>query len=646
MGPEFSSDIGGDGPRKSNLNDDEYDPEQERIIKRKTYNAKRSKSSRKADNLKQNPKRSKTDRKADNLKQHPKRSKTDRKADNLKQNSKRSKTDRKADNLKQNQKRSKAYLKADNSRRKPKSDMSGMEYDTSSPFPPTAEQLTFTGRILENSIAALFAQQSPSPEISYAAIVSEQLMSYTRPIIEFTMHKFEYECCHRLSGDFNFAKAAANKALDSLEKILLINDHYQLMWDFSVYDVCNPPSLQELKLLSTRHPYQPISELLRKDVDTFKKRIHSQIDSIGQYREINSEFQEHSQNDGFFRRYCYPPSEKYSRLENCNILKVVGGRQCLSSNARDFKISNNELIAFQINSEAKFTKVYREGISKCFLMPSEFKDDAMRNFFRLKFEEFIKSSGNFIVEDDDRRGSFLSCGKYSASEEADFSEEHSARLQIKLDYARERGTDVNLEDADVKIQSSSESNHVLIEDDLPPVTDDFFIFKGDGEGMNNSLFKREADRSQKHFLDPREVCLTDWEVRDMAQELLDKLCVTMKELISGKDVESDCKETEVLTSKTLFEQVDLYFRLLRKTNEDSESKQRISQILDNTLVILEDELNQIRDLRCLDNCTEVDKQLFRDRIDAQYNFYVTLGTHSTSLFYEKNQIYENLKSRR
>ena len=155
--------------------------------------------------------------------------------------------------------------------------------------------------------------------------------------------------------------------------------------------MCNPPSLQELKLLSMRHPYQPISEVLRKDVDTFKKQIHSQIESIRQYREINSEFQEHSQNDGSCLRYCYPPSEKYSRLENNHVFKVVGGRQCASSNARNFKISNNELIAFQINSEAKFTKVYRKGISKCFLMPSEFNDDAMRNFFRFKFEEFVSS---------------------------------------------------------------------------------------------------------------------------------------------------------------------------------------------------------------------------------------------------------------
>ena len=150
-----------------------------------------------------------------------------------------------------------------------------MEYDISCPFPPTAEQLNFCGKILGNSIAALFAQQSPSPEISYAAVVGEQLRSYARPMIDFTMNTFDLECCDRLFGDLSFAKAAANKALNNLEKILLFNDHYQLMYDFKVWDIFNPPSLTELKLLSRRHPYQPISELLRKVVDNCKNEIHT-----------------------------------------------------------------------------------------------------------------------------------------------------------------------------------------------------------------------------------------------------------------------------------------------------------------------------------------------------------------------------------
>ena len=65
-----------------------------------------------------------------------------------------------------------------------KTDISGMAYDTSSPFPPTVEQLSFTGQILGNAIAGLFAQQAPSPEISFANVVAEQLKTYTKPIID------------------------------------------------------------------------------------------------------------------------------------------------------------------------------------------------------------------------------------------------------------------------------------------------------------------------------------------------------------------------------------------------------------------------------------------------------------------------------
>ena len=163
MGPEYSSDIASDGPRKRTFDDDDYNPELQRVKKKRIYNSKRSKAVIKANN----DKRSKAVIKAVNDERNKKRSKAVRKADNDKQNKKRSKAVRKADNDKQNKKRPL------------KSDKSGKEYDTSSPFPPTAEQLTFTGKILGNSVAALFAQQGPSPEISYAAVVAEQLRSYT-----------------------------------------------------------------------------------------------------------------------------------------------------------------------------------------------------------------------------------------------------------------------------------------------------------------------------------------------------------------------------------------------------------------------------------------------------------------------------------
>ena len=149
-----------------------------------------------------------------------------------------------------------------------KSDYSGMEFDLKSPFAPTVEQVNLCGHILSNSIAAVFSQQSPSPEISYSVLIVEQLKLYITPIIEYTMSCFRQECCTQLDGDINFGKASANKALNTLDKMMLFNNYYNLMTDFEVYDLWNPPTLLELNKLASRHPYQPQSSLLRKEIYT------------------------------------------------------------------------------------------------------------------------------------------------------------------------------------------------------------------------------------------------------------------------------------------------------------------------------------------------------------------------------------------
>ena len=149
-----------------------------------------------------------------------------------------------------------------------KSDYCGMEFDLKSPFAPTVEQVNLCGHILSNSIAAVFSQQSPPAEISYSVLIVEQLKLYMTPIIEYTMNCFRQECCNKLDGDINFAKASANKALNTLDKMLLFNNYYNLMTDFEVYDLWNPPTLLELNKLASRHPYQPQSSLLRKEIYT------------------------------------------------------------------------------------------------------------------------------------------------------------------------------------------------------------------------------------------------------------------------------------------------------------------------------------------------------------------------------------------
>ena len=366
---------------------------------------------------------------------------------------------------------------------------------------------------------------------------------------------------------------------------------------------------------------------MRKEVDKLKKWIRSQIDSIIQYRRANSEQRKESQYGCLCPRYCYPPSEKYALLENNRVFNVVRGRECEPSFARDCKISINEIIAFQINSDAKFAKVYREGITKCFLMPAEFKDDTMRNFFRSKFEDFVNGPVNYTMKDGDHKLGYL-CGSSSSSvENADFAEEHFERCKTELEYLKGRGTDV--------VDLEKVNHDMFIDCESPPETRDFFAAKENDKGVSCSLFNQEAGRSRKHFVDARDVCLSDWEVRDKAQELLEKVCVAIKESIGGKHVGCDCNKQEVHNCTTCFEYIDVYFKLLKKTNRESENAQCISQILDNTLFVLDDILKRFREYSCFDMCTEIDKELMCDSIDAHQQFYFLLGTHNTSLFYEK-----------
>ena len=141
------------------------------------------------------------------------------------------------DRQKENKLRKKEDRQKENKLRKKrrmKSDISGMEFDLNSPFPPTLEQVNLCGHILSNSVAAVFSQQSPPEEISYSVMVVEQLKLYITPIIEQTMYCFNKECYFQLSGDLDFAKASANKALNTFDKLLLFNNHYQLKSDFEI----------------------------------------------------------------------------------------------------------------------------------------------------------------------------------------------------------------------------------------------------------------------------------------------------------------------------------------------------------------------------------------------------------------------------
>ena len=176
----------------------------------------------------------------------------------------------------------------------------------------------------------------------------------------------------------------------------------------------------------------------------------------------------------------------------------------------------NELIAFQINNEAKFSKVYREGVNKCFLMPAEFKDDAMRNFFRVKFEEFLGTAKSCVMTDHDHDNNLFDVRSCSVSESVDFAEEHLERRKIELEYAKERGF-VCVEDTEDEAEFPGGNHNTQSNGDSPAKADQFFGVKEEGRTMKCSHFSAEVERAPKHFLYVREV-LTDWEVRDNTRE--------------------------------------------------------------------------------------------------------------------------------
>ena len=607
--------------RGQSLTDDVYTPESEVANKRKKW-----RSRKKAARSRENSKRTRT---AEQIKRHN----AQRTAEQIKR---------------QNAQRTAEQIKRQNDKRGLKNDISCKEYDASSPFPPTEEQVHYCGRILSNSIAALFAQQAPPPEISYALVVSEELRLFSKPIIDFTMYQFRQECCFNVIGSVNLAKAAANKALSTLDKILVLNDHYQLMSDFNVWDVYNPPSLKELNQLATRHPFQPISALLRKEVHGHKNDIHLRLKTIITHRQSNSGSEERLQSEDGGAcvseipplRYWYPHQDDYLRFENNVVFDVMGGQVCEQSNSREFKICMNELVAFHINSEAKFIKVYTEGVSKCFLMPAEFKDEAMRKFFQLKFEQF-RTSGSKLSKKV-ANINLVGVQTEGVSEEADFCKEHLERRKAQEEYLRRHDTD-NVHEAEAESGLASDEDVRQSDGESLIMTDGDLVDSGSIRGNLSSIFNSEVQRAQKYFIDAREVCLIHWDLRDRTVDLMEVLCTSIKEMVSGNHGACQCrKENQICKMYSI--KADQYLQSLRDANRELEDWRPISQCLDDTLLSLQNIHNRLKEFVSSREKLKVDKEEVINHIDELLQFWTLMGTHSTSLFNDKNKIYEKLKS--
>ena len=121
------------------------------------------------------------------------------------------------------------------------------------------------------------------------------------------------------------------------------------------------------------------------------------------------------------------------------------------------------------------------------------------------------------------------------------------------------------------------------------------------------------------------------------------LCTSKSGIVSGKHGVCDCRKQAPIC-KTYVQEADRYLKLLRDANRDLEDLRPVSQCLDNILLCLQNIFSMSKNLSSARGTTE-DKQDIIASIDDLLQFYRALGTHSTSLFYEKNAVYQKLKAR-
>ena len=87
--------------------------------------------------------------------------------------------------------------------------------------------------------------------------------------------------------------------------------------------------------------------------------------------------------------------------------------------------------------------------------------------------------------------------------------------------------------------------------------------------------------------------------------------------------------------------MDNSVKLLREANVDSENRLRMSQLLDGVLQKIEDISNRIIGVKLM---TVIEQGTYKI-VEDILNRYFQMGCQGTSLFYEKNTVYEKLKSR-
>ena len=92
-------------------------------------------------------------------------------------------------------------------------------------------------------------------------------------------------------------------------------------------------------------------------------------------------------------------------------------------------------------------------------MPVEFKDDAIRDFFAVKFEDFVNGEKAWIIKDDEHSENLIGCRSSSILEKVDFGEENLERRKFEQGCAKETGVVYKLE-VDAEAESPIANNDI------------------------------------------------------------------------------------------------------------------------------------------------------------------------------------------
>ena len=146
-------------------------------------------------------------------------------------------------------------------------------------------------------------------------------------------------------------------------------------------------------------------------------------------------------------------------------------------------------------------------------MPAELKNETMRKFFQVTFVKFRKRGSKLNTNVDDVNT--VSVHKDDIRE-ADFAMEHSERRMLHQQYLQR----TNLVDLLDQKADSGPRDVKQNDNEYQTGTDSNVTDRLGMKRSSSHIFNVELQRAEKNFIDAREACLLEWDLRD---RILDEL---------------------------------------------------------------------------------------------------------------------------